>query len=55
VLVDGENYHGLREPNPHQAFGNAPHHSAGAHLSRRTVGVILLPMLIRVLPQHDLA
>jgi cytochrome P450 len=55
VLVDGENYHGLREPNPHQAFGNAPHHCAGANLSRRTVGVILLPMLIRALPQHDLA
>jgi hypothetical protein len=42
VLVDGENYNGLREPN-HQAFGNGPHHCAGAHLSRRTVGVILLP------------
>ncbi len=44
VLVDGENYHGLREPNPHEAFGNGPHHCAGAHLSRRTVGVIPLPM-----------
>jgi len=55
VLVDGENYHGLREPNPHQAFGDALHHCAGAHLSRRTVGVILLSMLIRAIPQRDLA
>ena len=27
---DGENYNALREPNPHQAFGNGPHHCAGA-------------------------
>src|SRR5207237_10890835 len=26
VIEDGENYNGLREPNPHQAFGNGPHH-----------------------------
>jgi cytochrome P450 len=55
VLLDGENYHGLREPNPHRAFGNAPHHCAGAHLSPRAVGIFLLPMLIRAIPQHDFA
>jgi cytochrome P450 len=42
VFEDGENYNGLREPNPHQTFGNGSQHCAGAHLSRRTVGAILL-------------
>ena len=51
---DGENYHALREPNPHQAFGNGPHHCAGAHLSRRTVGDILLPMLFERFPNMTL-
>jgi hypothetical protein len=40
VLADGENYNALRESNPHQAFGNGPHHCAGAHSSRATVGTI---------------
>ena len=53
-LVDGENYHGLREPYPHQALGNSPHHCAGAHLSRRTVGVILLSMLFERFPNMTL-
>ena len=50
VLEDGENYNALRESNPHQAFGNGPHHCAGAHLSRATVGTILLPMLFERFP-----
>jgi cytochrome P450 len=54
VFEDGENYNGLREPNPHQAFGNGPHHCAGAHLSRRTVGAILLPMLFERFPNMTL-
>jgi hypothetical protein len=54
VFEDGENYNGLREPNPHQAFGNCPHHCAGAHLSRRTVGAILLPMLFERFPHMTL-
>jgi cytochrome P450 len=29
---------------------NGPHHCAGAHLSRRTVGAILLPMLFERFP-----
>ncbi len=45
LFTDGETTNALRDPNPHQAFGNGPHHCAGAHLSRRTVGAILLPML----------
>lgn len=54
VFEDGENYNALRDPNPHQAFGNGPHHCAGAHLSRRTVGVILLPMLFERFPSMTL-
>lgn len=50
IFEDGENYNALRESNPHQAFGNGPHHCAGAHLSRRTVGAILLPMLFERFP-----
>ena len=54
VFDDGENYNALRDPNPHQAFGNGPHHCAGAHLSRRTVGAILLPMLFERFPKMTL-
>jgi cytochrome P450 family 104 len=54
VFEDGENYNALREPNPHQAFGNGPHHCAGAQLSRRTVGAILLPMLFERFPNMTL-
>jgi len=54
VFEDGEDYNVLREPNPHQAFGNGPHHCAGAHLSRRTVGDILLPMLFGRFPHMKL-
>jgi cytochrome P450 len=54
VFEDGENYNGLREPNPHQAFGNGPHHCAGANLSRRTVGAVLLPMLFERFPHMTL-
>ena len=55
VFEDGENYNALREPNPHQAFGNGPHHCAGAHLSRRTVGDILFADALRPSPPHEAA
>ncbi len=29
VFEDGENFNAMREPNPHQSFGNGPHHCAG--------------------------
>lgn len=54
VFEDGENFNALRTDNPHQAFGNGPHHCAGAHLSRRTVGDILLPMLFDRFPNMSL-
>jgi cytochrome P450 family 104 len=54
VIEDGENYNALRAPCPHQAFDNGPHHCAGAHLSRRTVGDILMPMLFERFPNMTL-
>lgn len=54
VFEDGENFNALREPNPHQSFGNGPHHCAGAQLSRRTLGATLLPMLFERFPDMRL-
>ena len=54
LFEDGETFNALREHNPHQAFGSGPHHCAGAHLSRRTVGDILLPMLFERFPRMTL-
>ena len=38
----------------HQSFGSGPHHCAGAHLARRTVGAIMLPMLFERFPNMRL-
>ena len=54
LFEDGEHFNALRTDNPHQAFGSGPHHCAGAHLSRRTVGDILLPMLFERFPNMRL-
>ena len=54
LFEDGERFNALRTDNPHQAFGSGPHHCAGAHLSRRTVGDILLPMLFERFPRMSL-
>jgi cytochrome P450 family 104 len=55
IFDDGETFNALREPNPHQSFGNGPHHCAGAHIARRTVGAILLPMLFERFPDMTLS
>ena len=54
VFEDGERFNALRGPMHHQAFGSGPHHCAGAHLARRTVGAILLPMLFERFPNMQL-
>jgi cytochrome P450 len=54
LFTDGESHNALRDPNPHQAFGNGPHHCAGSHLSRRTVGAILLSTLLERFPRMAL-
>ena len=55
IFEDGESYNVLRERKAHQAFGSGPHHCAGAHLCRRTVGAILLPLLFDRFPKMRLA
>ncbi|KFE34918.1 cytochrome P450 [Thioclava atlantica] len=54
LFENGEEFFVFRDKNPHQAFGNGPHHCAGAHIARRTVGKIILPMLFDRFPQMRL-
>ena len=54
LFEDGESFFVFRDKNPHQAFGNGPHHCAGAHVARRTVGKIILPMLFDRFPNMTL-
>lgn len=51
---DGENFNVFRKKVPHQAFGSGPHHCAGAHVARRTVGRIILPMIFDRFPNISL-
>ncbi len=51
---DGENFNVFRKANTHQAFGSGPHHCAGVHIARRTVGQIMLPMLFERFPNMTL-
>ena len=50
LFENGEGFDVFRRPVPHQSFGSGPHHCAGAHLARRSVGAILLPMLFERFP-----
>lgn len=54
LYTDGENYNVFRESSTHQAFGSGPHHCAGVHIARRTVGQIMLPMLFERFPNMTL-
>lgn len=54
IFENGEEFFVFRDKNPHQAFGNGPHHCAGAHVARRTVGKIILPMLFERFPNMTL-
>ncbi|MEX6505898.1 cytochrome P450 [Jiella sp. M17.18] len=49
-----ERFDVFRKKNPHQAFGSGPHHCAGAHIARRTVGQIMLPVLFDRFPNMTL-
>ncbi|AUH32639.1 cytochrome P450 [Paracoccus tegillarcae] len=51
---DAEDFVVYRSKNPHQAFGNGPHHCAGSHTARRTVGKIMAPMLFERFPNMRL-
>ncbi|MEN3794706.1 cytochrome P450 [Fulvimarina sp. MAC3] len=50
VFDKGEDFIVFRDKNPHQAFGSGPHHCAGAHIARRTVGEIMIPALFERFP-----
>ena len=39
-----------RDRNPHQSFGNGPHFCQGAHVARRAVGSVMLPILFDRFP-----
>jgi cytochrome P450 family 104 len=54
LFEDGDKYIVFRPKNPHQAFGSGPHHCAGTHVARRTVGAILLPVLFDRFPNMEL-
>lgn len=54
LFEDGENFVVFRDKNPHQAFGSGPHHCAGAHIARRTVGEIMIPALFDRFPNMRL-
>lgn len=45
-----ERYDVFRTRNPHQAFGSGPHHCAGTHIARRTVGAVMTEMLFERFP-----
>ncbi|MFV0300219.1 MAG: cytochrome P450 [Paracoccus sp. (in: a-proteobacteria)] len=51
---NAEDFFVYRDKNPHQAFGNGPHHCAGSHTARRTVGKIMAPMLWERFPNMRL-
>ncbi|MEP3045199.1 MAG: cytochrome P450 [Roseibium sp.] len=54
IFENGEVFDVFRPKAPHQAFGSGPHHCAGAHIARRTVGEIMLPMLFERFPNMSL-
>ena len=55
LYEDGERFNVFRAQNHHQSFGSGPHHCAGAHIARRTVGEIMLPMLFDRFPKMELS
>jgi cytochrome P450 len=54
LFENGEDFVVFRDKNPHQAFGSGPHHCAGAHIARRTVGEIMIPTLFERFPNMTL-
>lgn len=54
LFDNGDKFYVFRDINPHQAFGSGPHHCAGMHIARQTVGSILIPMLFERFPNMTL-
>ena len=54
VYENGHLFNLFRKEKRHQAFGNGPHFCMGTHLSRRMVGELALPRLIKKFPDMAL-
>ncbi len=54
VYEDGHLFNVFRKTTAHQSFGNGAHHCMGIHISRHTVGKVLLPMLFERFPDMEL-
>ena len=54
VYEHPERFDVFRKVTSHQSFGFGPHHCAGTHVSRRTVGAVMLPMLFERFPDMTL-
>ncbi|MDQ7776862.1 MAG: cytochrome P450 [Paracoccus aminovorans] len=54
VFEHPETFDVFRAKNPHLSFGSGPHHCAGTHIARRTVGAVLLEMLFEHFPAMTL-
>lgn len=54
VFDHPETFDVFRAKNPHLSFGSGPHHCAGTHVARRTVGAIMLQTLFERFPDMTL-
>ncbi len=54
IYDNPEDFDVYRAKKPHQAFGNGPHFCQGAHVARRAVGQIMLPLLFDRFPDMSL-
>jgi cytochrome P450 len=54
VFDHPEKFDVFRAKNPHLSFGSGPHHCAGTHVARRTVGAVMLEMLFDRFPDITL-
>ncbi|MFC5737302.1 cytochrome P450, partial [Sinirhodobacter huangdaonensis] len=49
-----ERFDAFRAKNPHQSFASGPHHCAGSHVARRTVGQVMLDLVFERFPNLSL-
>jgi len=54
LFEDGEVFNVYRDRVPHQSFGNGPHFCQGAHVARRAIGEVMLPVLFDRFPEMTL-